>query len=197
MSKLSRTHLTPLSRKGVTSPTTVRELSGGAVAGSVPITISEDFDVLDDVVPAIWSGPHVGRRLTEAMRTLRLLPIATIAGYRAAWPAYSYEWDDLVEQAKQGELERTQQLQNRTRLLPGLVEVTRMEIAIQWPAEFLARSLHIIVAVNAVALAHALDRDSGWVAAKRGGYGDTWRARHDQGCEIIAGRLSAQRLPVF
>jgi hypothetical protein len=154
------------------------------------------FELLDDA-PSMWSGPHVGRRLTEAMRTLRLLPVPTIAGFRPAWPAYSYEWDDLVAQEQQGELERTQQLQNRTKLLPSLVEITRMEIVIVWPAEFLARSLHIVVAVNAVALAHALDRDSGWVAARRGGYADTWRQRHDQGCEIIAGRLREELVPVF
>jgi hypothetical protein len=155
-----------------------------------------ELDPLDDA-PAVWSGPHVSRRLTEAMRTLRMVTIPGVSGYRPGWPAYSYEWDDLVAQHKQGELERTQQLQNRTRLLPSLVEVSRMEIVIVWPAQFLARSLSIVVAVNAVAFAHALDRDSGWVAAKRGGYPDTWRQRHDQGCEIIASRLREGRVPVF
>ncbi|MBR0879652.1 hypothetical protein ACVMGC_001054 [Bradyrhizobium barranii subsp. barranii] len=150
-----------------------------------------------DEAPASWDGPHVGRRLSEAMRVLRMLPVATIAGYRPGWPAYVYEWEDLLAQHEQGELERTQQLQNRTRLLPSLAEVSRMEIAIYWPAEFLLRSPNLLVAVNAVALAHALDRDSGWVAAKRGGYGDTWRARHDQGCEIIASQLRQGKVPVF
>jgi hypothetical protein len=57
--------------------------------------------------------------------------------------------------------------------------------------------IHLLRAVNAVALAHSLDRDSGWVANKRGGYADTWRERHDQGCNIIARGLRACRLPVF
>jgi len=48
-----------------------------------------------------------------------------------------------------------------------------------------------------VAWAHSLDRDSGWVAAKRGGYADTWRERHDRGCDIIARGLRACRTPVF
>ncbi|QHP69810.1 hypothetical protein EI171_22440 [Bradyrhizobium sp. LCT2] len=51
--------------------------------------------------------------------------------------------------------------------------------------------------VNAVALAHAQDRDAGWVARKRGGYADTWRERHDRGCEIIATALIKDRTPVF
>ena len=66
-----------------------------------------------------------------------------------------------------------------------------MEQAIIWPAQFLARLTPILIAVNAVALAHAFDRDSGWVAAKRGGYADTWRERHDQGCDLIARGLRA------
>jgi hypothetical protein len=131
------------------------------------------------------------------MRTLRLMPMGLGSGYGSTWPPYSYEWEDLLAQHEQGELERTQQLQNRTRLLPALVEITRMEVAICWPAEFLAKAVHLVVAVNAVALAHALERDAGWVAAKRGGYGDTWRERHDQGCELIASGLRRQRVSVF
>jgi hypothetical protein len=51
--------------------------------------------------------------------------------------------------------------------------------------------------VNAVSLAHALDRDAGWVAKKRGGYADTWRQRHDRGCELIARGLATDLVPVF
>ena len=154
------------------------------------------FDPLDDA-PAVWSGLHVGRRLTEAMRTLRMLPLGLSSGYGSTWPRYCYEWDDLVAQEQQGELERTQKLQNRTRLLPGLTEIGRMEIAICWPVEFLKPRFEIIVAVNWVAMAHSLDLDAGWVAAKRGGYADTWRQRHDVGCEIIANGLRERLVPVF
>ena len=72
-----------------------------------------------------------------------------------------------------------------------------MEVAICWPAEYLAQLVHLLIAVNAVALAHSLERDSGWIAKKRGGYADTWRERHDQGCNIIAQGLRARRVPVF
>jgi hypothetical protein len=130
------------------------------------------------------------------MRTLALLPMGDVGGY-AAWPPYIYEWDDLVAQEAQGELERTQKLQNRIRLLPSNREVQRMEAAICWPAQYLARLTPLLVAVNAVALAHALDRDSGWIAAKRGGSADTWRERHDRGCDIIARGLRSCRVPVF
>ena len=34
-------------------------------------------------------------------------------GGRSCWPSYCYEWEDLIAQQAQGELERTQQMQNR------------------------------------------------------------------------------------
>jgi hypothetical protein len=161
-----------------------------------PIPAAVAIDPLDDV-PAIWSGPHVGRRLTDGMRTLRLLPMGTVAGYRGNWPPYVYEFEDLLAQHEQGELERTQAIQNRVRLLPSFRDISQMEIAICWPAQFLARSANLVTAVNAVAFAHALGRDAGWVAAKRGGYADTWRQRHDAGCAMIAKGLRTAMVPVF
>jgi hypothetical protein len=158
-------------------------------------TWDQEWELLDET-PSTWSGPHVGRRLAEAMRTLALLPMGA-GSAPPAWPAYCYEWDDLLAQQAQGELERTQALQNRIRLLPSSREVQRMEQCVVWPAEYLARLVHLLRAVNAVALAHSLERDSGWIAAKRGGYADTWRERHDQGCSIIARGLRACRTPVF
>lgn len=151
----------------------------------------------DDAAPAVWSGEHVGLRLCEAMRTLRLIPMRGVAGYKVCWPAYRYEFQDLLAQQEQGELERTLKLQNRTRIMPSWRDVTRMEAAIGWPARFLGHDGNVAAAVNAVALAHAMERDSGWVAAKYGGYADTWRDRHDTGCGVIARQLRAERVPVF
>jgi hypothetical protein len=150
-----------------------------------------------DELPTRWDGGHVGRRLTEAMRTLRLLPMPGVGGFGSPWPPYCYEFEDLLAQHEQGELERTQAIQNRTRTMPAMRDISLMERAIVWPAVFLARDPKIASAVNSVALAHALDRDAGWVAKKRGGYADTWRQRHDRGCEIIATGLRVQRVPVF
>jgi hypothetical protein len=72
-----------------------------------------------------------------------------------------------------------------------------METAIYWPKQYLAQRILLMRAVNAVALAYALDHDCGWVARKRGGYADTWRERYEQGCNVIARGLCRNRLPVF
>jgi hypothetical protein len=154
------------------------------------------LEILDEL-PARWDGPHVGRRLMEAMQTLRLLPMGGGVGYRPTWPAYAYEFEDLLAQHEQGELERTQAIQNRTRMVPSSRAIRAMETALVWPAAYLAKTQRLARATNCVALAHALDRDAGWVAAKKGGFADTWRRRHDEGCEIIAFRLRAGRVALF
>jgi hypothetical protein len=86
---------------------------------------------------------------------------------------------------------------NRIRLLPSIREAQRMEAAVCWPAEYLCALVPLLCAVNAVALAHSFDRNAGWIAAKRGDYADTWRERHDHGCDIIARGLRSCRVPVF
>src|SRR5258705_8388814 len=127
-----------------------RNWSGaGSIVGEA--TGAEWSEGLLDDSPSTWNGPHVGRRLCEAMRTLAMLPMGGGSGH-AAWPTYCYEWEDLLAQHEQGELERTQQLQNRIRLLPSSRDVQRMEAAICWRAEYPAPLLHLLLAVNAVAL---------------------------------------------
>ncbi|MBR0900985.1 hypothetical protein JQ616_39020 [Bradyrhizobium tropiciagri] len=158
------------------------------------------FDPLFEVpeLPPNWNGPHVGTRITEGFATLRLMPGGVCMGLRSAWPQYAYEFSDLIAQQEQGELERTMAIQNRTLITPSAREVEHALNATYWPVKY----LHVVKpelckSVNAVALAHALERDAAWVARVRGGYADTWRERHDRGCEIIAVGLAADRLPVF
>jgi hypothetical protein len=151
--------------------------------------------VLDDV-PARWSGGHVSRRLCEAFVTLRMMPIG-MSKKSGSWPAYVWEWEDLLAQQEQGELERSQAIQNRTRILPSVREIARMELAIYWPAQFLASRIELSRAVNAIALAHSLERDAGWISAKHGGDPQDWRRNHDRGCSIIASGLRRANAPVF
>jgi hypothetical protein len=137
--------------------------------------------------------------VTEAHATFRAMPVRSYSTKsRTAWPAYMYTFEDLTAQADQYELEQTYQTQNRTKVSPTVKQITAANKALCWPAEYLS-ALHpqLCEAVNAVALAHSLGADAGWVTRKRGGYADTWRERHDRGCEVIADRLVADRVAVF
>jgi hypothetical protein len=73
----------------------------------------------------------------------------------------------------------------------SLRAISEMEQAICRPAQYLGRLPGLLRAVNAVALAHSLDRDSGWVAAKRGGNVTTPAARSSRkGCALAGRRCS-------
>lgn len=168
-------------------------------AGAEPINL-DLLDLLDGraSLPLRWNAEHVGLRIVEGFVTFRAMPLGDRGGAASAWPAYMYEWEDLLAQQAQGELERTMQLQNRTRVSPSVSEITRAIEVGYWPMKYLAaKHPKLCEAVNAVALAHALERDAGWVTKKRGGFADTWRMRHDAGCEIIASRLISDRVSVF
>lgn len=171
----------------------------------MPTLIKRDdltsMDLLDDAsaaLPPRWTGEHVGLRIAEGFVTFRAMPLGAKGGAASAWPSYMYEWEDLLAQQAQGELEATQRQQNRTRVSPSVREITRAIEVSYWPMKYLAmKHPQLCEAVNAVALAHALDRDAGWVTRKRGGFADTWRQRHDRGCEIIAAGLVNDRVSVF
>jgi hypothetical protein len=150
-------------------------------------------DPLDpDPFPAVWTGGHVALRITEGFQTLKLLPMGRLfdSSLVSSWPAYAPEFQDLLNQTETAELERTMREQNKARISPSMRDVSAAIEATSWPARYLSRHHpELCVATNAVALAHALDRPAEWVVRKRGGFADTWRARHDQGCDRIASGL--------
>jgi membrane glycosyltransferase len=88
-------------------------------------------------------------------------------------------------------------MQDHPRIRPSPQEIAAMEKVISWPAQYLSAEPKLMVAVNSVALAHALGRDAGWAAKERDGCADTWRQRHDRGCANIALGLVLDRVAVF
>jgi hypothetical protein len=55
-------------------------------------------------------------------------------GFTNAWPAYAYEFEELIGQAEQREaLEQTKREQNRVRLRPSYRQVIVCEMVISWP----------------------------------------------------------------
>jgi hypothetical protein len=155
--------------------------------------------VMAEVLPARWSGSHVSVRIADAFSTLARLPSSSLRAAMGFWPAYQYTWEDLLAQRQQEaeELEREQRIANRVRVRPGLVEVSQMERALYWPAEYLAKEPLLVRAVNAVAFVRAVGRDVVWLARKRGGDADLWQRKHWAGCELIARGLMRDKVGVF
>jgi len=157
-----------------------------------------DFNLLDeDHPPPKWCGDWVSRRWVDGLKTLRLIPLkGAPRGFENAWPAYAYEWKDLIAQQEQGELEATQQEQNRVRLQPSYRQVTMCEAVISWPL-YLADLEPVLLAFNRVGWAYACERDATFVASRHGGCAETHLARYTKGCALVADRLRVDRVPVF
>lgn len=157
------------------------------------------LETVDDAPPATWIGSHVGQRMSDAFETLLRLPTTGGSASSGFWPAYDYEYEDLLAQQQQAEDEKRQdqQQRNRVRLSPSVEQITQMERTLYWPARYLATAPWLMRAVNAVSLTRALDRDIRWLARKRGGKASLWVARHHDGCEVIAFGLIRDKVSVF
>ena len=146
----------------------------------------------DEVVPFKWDASHVGVRLADAFETLAAMPgNRGPRAFGSGWPAYAHEFEDLVARAA---LEQKSKQFTRRRV--SLLEATRMERALCWPAHYIRLEMYC-EAVNRVSMAHAFGRDCRDVAAKHGLEATTWLRRFEQGCEWIANGLNKDRVTVF
>ena len=122
-----------------------------------------------DYVPPTWDGPHAGKRLVDGLKTLQLMPQPPRPrGPVNSWPAYAYDWADLLAQQESDEEQKAanQREQNRTRVRPSSVEIAHMEQSICWPARYLRSWPQLVRAVKAVAVARSRDDDTD-AAARR------------------------------
>jgi hypothetical protein len=154
---------------------------------------------LDDRPPAVWNGPHVGRRIADAFEALASIP-SHMARKSGLWPAYPYEFEDLLAQQ-----EAEQRTPTSRRMQPTLEQITRMEAALCWPAHYLAKEPPLsMVAVNALARERARGGDASTLTRRRalpfiGGTSTArqWQILHDDGCDVIARGLIRDRVRVF
>ena len=148
-------------------------------------------------LPPSWDGAHVALRLAEAFSILKALPLCgdrMRVSLQTKWPPYDYDAEDRVAQ-QELDYDLDEEKQTHLRLSPS--EISNANKALAWPLKYLWDHPELAKAVNAVARAHSIGRDAGWVTKKRGGFADTWRERHDLGCELIARSLQRDRVAVF
>jgi hypothetical protein len=153
-----------------------------------------------DYIPPAWDGPHVGKRIAEGLRTLRLLPTANgPREFGNAWPEWLVEWEDQLAQAEQeqAEQERTHKAKNRTRILPSSVEIARMEASISWPARYLRDVPQLLSVVQCAAFLRAKHRDMSHAARKLALPGRLVRRWNREGLDTIACGLIVDHVRIF
>lgn len=86
--------------------------------------------------PRIWTHEIVGRRLVDALRTLRRLPARTgPAGYGSTMPEILRDWADKLAQLENPDNSR---IGVRVTRSVTSAELARMEEALSWPLRYLA-----------------------------------------------------------
>src|SRR5262249_26311602 len=147
--------------------------------------------------PAYWDGPHVGKRLAEALRRLRYIPVNGYpAGFTNSWPTILHECSDRAayEDDPVWKAERAAE-SNWTKLRPSSIKIARMETAIVWPARYLGRVPQLLRTVQAVALSRARDRDIAHAARRLPGR--LARRWNTEGLDLIAAGLRRDAVAVF
>jgi hypothetical protein len=158
-----------------------------------------DHTPAPEYVPPQWDGPHAGKRLAEALRTLRYMPVNGYpAGFTNSWPAILHEYSDRVayEDDPVWKAERAAE-SNWTKPRPSAIEIARMETAIVWPARYLGHVPQLLRVVQAVALARSRERDVAHAAHKLGLPGRLARRWNCEGLDTIAAGLRRDAVAVF
>jgi hypothetical protein len=156
-----------------------------------------DHTPAPEYIPPQWDGPHVGKRLAEALRTLRINGYPRPFGN--SWPTYQIEWSDALAQLEADETQQEQEARakNWTRIIPSAAEIAHMETAIVWPARYLSHVPQLLRTVQAVAVARARDRDIAHAARKLSLPGRLARRWNNEGLDMIAVGLWRDEVAVF
>jgi hypothetical protein len=153
-----------------------------------------------DYIPPAWDGPHVGKRLAEGLRTLRLMP--AVRGPQAfgnSWPEWLVEWEDQLAQQEmeQEEKDKAARAINRSRILPSSTEIAHMEQSISWPARYLGTIPQLLRVVQTAALLRSRHRDLSLAARRLSLSGRLVRRWNRQGLDEIAHGLVHDGVVIF
>lgn len=151
-------------------------------------------------LPTTWTLIHVLDRLEEAFTVLAALPARTRPKqYGNAMPTPVQErmsFKDLIDMSESGELEQMEADRNRVRLAVTAAQVTRMDEALRWPAQYLADRPEMAKAVSLRALWAAMRTDIRKRCERRGIDHTAFNAHWQAGAKIITATLIARRVPV-
>jgi hypothetical protein len=150
-------------------------------------------------VPPSWIGPHVGLRLVEALRVLRRVPMnGHPREFGNSWPQYAIKFSERSQYEDDEEWKRDQASErNQIRPRPSSVEISRMELAIGWPIQYLRDLPQLLSAVQSAAFVRArhqpLERAARYLKLP----GRVVRRWNREGLDLIAAGLRRDAVAVF
>jgi len=152
-----------------------------------------------EYIPPSWHGPHVGKRLIEALRVLQLMPAPPgPQAFANMWPTYEHDWADRIhyEDDPTWKVERSAD-RNRLKPRPTPIEIAHMEQAIGWPARYLFHFPQLLRTVQAAAVARVRHRDLSVVERRLQLPGRVVRRWNRESLDLIAVGLRRERVAIF
>jgi len=165
-----------------------------------PLDMRIEGDPFPAPAPPTWTGPHVALRHAQA---LKMEEAQQVVGdhmnmcMQTCWPRPMYDADDLGAQREQRELEGADEDEIGVTVWFTPRQNSQMNAALGWVMKYLPDDRELRLGVNKVSLARSLGLGADTVAKRCGGCAETWRRRHDLGCELIARGLIRDRVMVF
>ena len=160
-----------------------------------------DRGVPEEYVPDFWDGPHVGKRLVEALRTLAAMPHSNgPRQFGGVWPEISHMFDGdqnawLTPDPRTGLVpDRPPLAMMKAR--PSCEQVTRMEHAIGWPGRYV-HDRFLLTVVGMAALGRSRNRDLELVARKMRRAPRLVREANRDGLDMIAAGLRRDCVVLF
>jgi hypothetical protein len=158
-----------------------------------------------EYIPPEWTGPHVGVRFADAIRTLLKMPLGGFGprGVKNCWPKFRWEWADLLAMLGDGgeTIDLVRQERNRVRIPPSSQDISRMERAIGWPSYLRGCDPYLGRAFNVVGLAAARDVSVEDIVrhGKHGGVRSAteWHKLSLRAADVIAAGLRSDQVVVF
>ena len=144
-------------------------------------------------VPDNWTDAHVMARMIEAAKVCRAMPMQNISPAEGAgfWPRYPYEWEDLLAQEENVDLDPLPE-----RYRPSAEEISKMNEAIGWPLKYLFELPHYAKAATSFAMGKACGMAERRIAKREGMSRHTLRSRAMLSYGRIAAGLNKDQVTV-
>jgi hypothetical protein len=151
-------------------------------------------------LPPVWTFVHVMDRLEEAVEILGRIPMnLRPREFGNAMPVPTQEAIPLIdsfEMEEGGQMAELHRDRNTVRLPASAAEITRMDQALGWPAEFLMDKPALARAVGRAALWAVLKKDPNKECRRIGVRAQHHHRLHMRGLKLITAGLVARGVPV-
>lgn len=154
----------------------------------------------DDPIPAVWTVPHLQRRLIEAMGTMEKMQAPQGPKPPGGnWPKHAYDWGDRLgwEELPAWERRERDARQNFVKDRPTSQDIARMEKCTSWLVDLRQQSQELGMILTRWVICKCRDHSVKDMCREKGYALTSFYRQRDRACEMIVERLNCRVVPVF